>query len=126
MQPLLPLRSPLPLPPSLCVSRNHFNLEWIGERRIKNAVMVLEWIPSVSKLRPLPCVTRMSEPQQARLLSALQLRDFDSTGFVRDNLREALRSAEDLEQINARQAEFEAVLVMAVAHAHEVASASVE
>ena len=38
----LPSRSPLSFPESLCVSRNHFNLDWTGDRRLKNAVMVLE------------------------------------------------------------------------------------
>eukprot|EP00966_Prymnesium_polylepis_P218258 5051747-Prymnesium_polylepis.1 len=30
-------RAPLPFPPYLHMSRNHFNLEWTGERRLKNA-----------------------------------------------------------------------------------------
>jgi hypothetical protein len=81
------------------MSRNHFNLEWVGERRLKNAVMVLEWVPSVSQLAPLP--TRndsMSDAQKARLQSALRLLDLDCSGsFDRAELREVLRSAEDLQ-----------------------------
>ena len=137
-------RAPLPFPSYLAMSRNHFNLDWNGERRLKNAVMVrapshsdrvrsksighaiaiayrsctvcecdfaltlwpahdcaqvLEWVPSVKGLRPLPtAAATMTEAQQARLHSALRLLDFDSSGsYERDELREALRSAEDLQ-----------------------------
>ena len=96
-------RAPLPLPPYLHLSRNHFNLEWTGERRLKNAVMVLEWVPSVAKIAPLPTgAVAMTEAQKARLASALKLLDVDSTGlYERSALREALRSAEDLQLSDA-------------------------
>ena len=92
-------RTPLPLPRYLQCSRNYFNLEWTGERRLKNAVMVLEWVPSVEKLASLPTGNAaMSAAQRARLASALKLLDFDSSGsYERGQLREALRSAEDLQ-----------------------------
>ena len=35
-------RSPLPFPEFVCVSRNHFDLALLGERRLKNAVMALD------------------------------------------------------------------------------------
>ena len=72
----LAARSALPLPDYLCVSRNHFDLEWTGERRLKNAVMVLEWIPDTSRLRTLPSKTgALSPAQEARLRKALSLLD---------------------------------------------------
>ena len=96
-------RTPLPFPGYLQMSRNHFSLDWAGERRLKNAVMVLEWVPSVPKLAALPTsATSMSAAQQERIDSALRLLDFDSSGsFERAELREALRSAEDLQLTEA-------------------------
>jgi hypothetical protein len=87
----------------LCVSRNHHNLEWVGERRLKNAVMLLEWIPSVSKLQPLPSkASSLSDAQERRLRNALALLNLDSSGtFNAHDLREALRSAEDLQLTDA-------------------------
>ena len=95
----LAARSPLPLPEYLCVSRNHFNLEWTGERRLKNAVMVLEWVPSAAAVaRAAPRRAELTPPQQERLRKALALLDLDGSGsFDRAGLREALRSAEDLQ-----------------------------
>ena len=44
-------------------------------------MMVLEWIPDVAKLSPLPTgAVAMTEAQQSRLASALRLLDFDSSG----------------------------------------------
>ena len=66
-------RTPLPFPQYLQVSRNYFNLGWVGDRRLKNAVMVLEWVPSTKQLSPLPTgAAEMSEAQQARLHAALR------------------------------------------------------
>ena len=43
--------------------------------------MVLEWVPDVAKLSPLPTgAVAMTEAQQSRLASALRLLDFDSSG----------------------------------------------
>ena len=44
-------------------------------------MMVLEWIPDVAKLSPLPTgAVAMTDAQQSRLASALRLLDFDSSG----------------------------------------------
>jgi len=37
---------PLPFPPALHLSRNYFNPDWSGLRRLKNVVCLLEWCPS--------------------------------------------------------------------------------
>ena len=69
-------RQPLPFPPCVSLSRNHFNLDWSGERRLKNAVMALEYVPSVAALRRVPpSVQPLSETQRARLDDALRLLD---------------------------------------------------
>ena len=56
--PFYPLRDfklrhqePLDFPPSLKLSRNYFNPEWRGLRRVKNVIMVLEFAPSVKEVR---------------------------------------------------------------------------
>jgi hypothetical protein len=41
----------LSFPSSLLVSRNFFNLDWAGLRRIKNVVMLLEYTPSLREMR---------------------------------------------------------------------------
>eukprot|EP00965_Chrysotila_dentata_P066841 2212628-Pleurochrysis_carterae.AAC.1 len=94
----LPSRSALPFPPYLHISRNHFNLDWLGERRLKNAVMVLEWTPSAAAVAAAPAETSsLTEEQRQRLHKALVLLDVTSAGgFARSELREALRCAEDL------------------------------
>lgn len=83
-------RSPMPFPDYLCVSRNHHNLDWVGERRLKNAVMLLEWVPSVAALRALPSrASTLSEAQERRLRNALALLDLGGKGRLsRLELRE--------------------------------------
>ena len=91
-------RSPLPFPEYLAVSRNHFNKEWVGERRIKNAVMVLEWVPDVTALAPSTChaaAGTLSDAQDERLRSALELLDTRATRtFDRRALRQVIVAAE--------------------------------
>eukprot|EP00457_Paulinella_chromatophora_P000666 gb/GEZN01000666.1/.p1 GENE.gb/GEZN01000666.1/~~gb/GEZN01000666.1/.p1 ORF type:complete len:1255 (+),score=253.94 gb/GEZN01000666.1/:412-3765(+) len=47
----LPFLEPLKVPQYLYLSRNYFNPNWKGLRRIKNVVMVLEWAPNATQLR---------------------------------------------------------------------------
>lgn len=78
-------RSSLPFPQYLCVSRNHFDPAWDGERRLKNVVMVLEWmLPSASKLH---CASSreldsLNQDQRNHLFRALQLLDVGRNGSV--------------------------------------------
>ena len=89
-------RAPLPFPSCLSVSRNHFNLDWVGERRLKNAVMVLEYVPSVARLRRLPPeVPALDAEQSERVDAALSLLSLRPNGrFARRELAQALRAAE--------------------------------
>lgn len=68
-------QEPLPFPTSLKVSRNYFNPNWTGLRRVKNVVMVLEWTPSESAVSVVP-------PEQVRalnLLDATQTKAFEKS-----------------------------------------------
>jgi len=89
-------RAPLPFPGCLAVSRNHFNLDWVGERRLKNAVCVLEWVPSMGQLeRVAPSRATLSAAQQTRLDDALALLDLRGDGrYGHDELVQVLRAAE--------------------------------
>jgi hypothetical protein len=66
--------------------------------------MVLDWVPDATKRRTLPSATgSLSEAQEGRLQKALSLLDLQSRGssagslrFGPHELREALKSAEDL------------------------------
>ena len=43
-------RKPLQLPGYLATSMNYFNPKWTGERRLKNVVCVLEYVPKKEEL----------------------------------------------------------------------------
>ena len=51
-------RRPIDLPPDLLLSCNYFNPYWTGNRRIKNSIMTMEWIPQEDELRILRTPTR--------------------------------------------------------------------
>ena len=44
-------RSPIQMPGYLALSNNYFDKRWSGARRLKNVVMVLDWVPDMSALR---------------------------------------------------------------------------
>ena len=88
-------KSPLTFPPYLAVSRNHFNLEWRGERRLKNAVMVLEWCPS-SRPSKSSRHAWLSRGAQRSGSQGLNLLDVDGSGDLsRQELIATLHSADD-------------------------------
>jgi len=91
-------RSSLPFPQYLHMSRNYFDLNWVGERRLKNVVCALDWVPSARALAPAPPrAAELSTAQATKLRNALRLLDTDGTGvFEASEVCEALRSAEDI------------------------------
>ena len=67
---------PITFPSYTMLSENYFNPGWAGDRRLKNVVMVLEWIPSVSKLALLTNMSKsMTDVQQALFKRAFQYFD---------------------------------------------------
>jgi len=46
-------QEPIAFPSFMYYSRNYFNPQWHGLRRVKNVVMVLEWTPNLSKVHGL-------------------------------------------------------------------------
>ena len=61
--------------PQLGVSRNFFDREWEGDRRLKNVSMLLEFVPSRGKLepRPTPALSSLSSEQRGSLTSTVYL-----------------------------------------------------
>lgn len=89
-------RAPLPFAPCLAISRNHFNPAWAGERRLKNAVCVLEYVPDVGALqRRSPDEAALTSEQEQRLDDALTLLDLKGErSYGRYELTQLLRAAE--------------------------------
>ena len=72
----------LSYPSFVMASSNYFNREWVGLRRLKNVVMILEWVPSLKRVKPFiqdadaACDPKLSESQQQNLEKAYQLLSF--------------------------------------------------
>eukprot|EP01004_Peranema_trichophorum_P010139 NODE_88_length_3867_cov_76.307425_g71_i1.p1 GENE.NODE_88_length_3867_cov_76.307425_g71_i1~~NODE_88_length_3867_cov_76.307425_g71_i1.p1 ORF type:complete len:1257 (-),score=366.66 NODE_88_length_3867_cov_76.307425_g71_i1:96-3656(-) len=47
----LHMRKPISFPDSMYISDNYFDKRWSGDRRLKNVVCILEWVPRQSNLR---------------------------------------------------------------------------
>ena len=96
-------RNPLPFSEDLHISVNHYDPKWVGDRRLKNACVVLELIPELAKLCPkIPKATILSDASNARLQKALKLMDVDNSGsFEIPELIEVLKSAEDIDLTEA-------------------------
>eukprot|EP01087_Luapelamoeba_hula_P004848 TRINITY_DN1482_c0_g1_i1.p1 TRINITY_DN1482_c0_g1~~TRINITY_DN1482_c0_g1_i1.p1 ORF type:complete len:4317 (-),score=602.49 TRINITY_DN1482_c0_g1_i1:51-13001(-) len=91
-------RPPLAFEDYLLVSNNYFNKEWSGARRIKNVVMVLEWIPSTSslKLKPARPSDAVNTTQEVALRKAFSLFDQDNNGHLNEHdMTQVIRSAID-------------------------------
>jgi hypothetical protein len=88
-------RKPLSFPDYCLVSNNYFDCRWSGARRIKNVVMVLDWVPELDALAPIcRSLEPVSSEQQARLDLALKLLDLDREGsYSLSQLRQVLKSA---------------------------------
>ena len=56
-------RNPLAFPRHLAISSNYFNSKWTGERRLKNVVAVLEYVPDQSRIQRINSAEELSEIQ---------------------------------------------------------------
>ena len=89
-------RTSLAFPEYLSVSRNHYNKDWLGDRRCKNAIIVMEWCPSMSGLLPLQSARALTQVQSERMHKALQLFDVRGDGrFDAESLQVILSSFGD-------------------------------
>ena len=94
-------RAALPFPEYCALSTNRFDRTWVGARRLKNATIVLEWLPSTARLDDAGAARRDAAPtpdalsadQDARLARALALLDTGAAAgrFDRAAVRESRR-----------------------------------
>lgn len=98
----------LGFPRQLLLSRNYFRRSWMGLRRLKNVVVVLEWAPhgALAKLRPRDEREReneLSEAQQASLNKAHRLfaGGRGATNLSRESLRDAVDVVEDVGRVRS-------------------------
>jgi hypothetical protein len=66
-------RQPIQFPDSMLVSTNYFDKRWSGQRRVKNVIMSLDWVPQRTKLAPRanPEAHAPTETSEVRTLKAL-------------------------------------------------------
>jgi hypothetical protein len=78
-------RSPLSFPDYLYCSSNYFNPSWSGARRIKNVVMIMDWVPEPSQLS---LTSTSCEPlslsETTALDTAISLFGSSGSGMVND------------------------------------------
>ncbi|CAM9255641.1 unnamed protein product [Laminaria digitata] len=87
----------LVFPEAMHISRNHYKKAWSLKtfRRIKNIIVLMDWVPNVTALKPQPTPPgRHVSPEQDRLLkNAFSLLDFDGDGKLgEDEFRTLLRA----------------------------------
>ena len=71
--------APLAFPPYCLVSKNHYNSAWSlkTHRRLKNVMVMLEWIPAEGDLALMMEELPLSQSQQQMLAKAFKLLDAD-------------------------------------------------
>jgi Ca2+-binding EF-hand superfamily protein len=99
-------RRPLYFPEYCLVSNNYFDCRWSGARRIKNVVVVLDWVPDSAELHSVKRVLDLlSESQRQALDAAFDLLDLDHQGsYSLPQLQQLLRSAMHLNLSDAEAA----------------------
>ncbi|CAM9541095.1 unnamed protein product [Sphacelaria rigidula] len=86
----------LVFPEAMHVSRNHYKQSWSLKtfRRIKNIIVLMDWVPDVTALKPSlpPPGRQVSQQQDSLLKNAFSLIDFDGDGKLgEDEFRALLR-----------------------------------
>ena len=66
-------RKPLNLPSYVKFSQNYFNPKWSGERRLKNVVMLMEWVPALTQRSLIPKVETLTPAQDEAVERAIEL-----------------------------------------------------
>jgi len=90
-------RKPLSFAEYLLVSNNYFDRRWSGARRIKNCVVALDWIPSLSELSERQVEGRkLSDEQEVALNKAFLFFDANNSGDIdKDEMAQIIRSVVD-------------------------------
>lgn len=76
-------RSPISFPEYIYCSNNYFNPMWSGARRIKNVVMVMDWLPDPSRVSPsATSFEPLGEAAAEALEKAISLYDTSGRGVI--------------------------------------------
>jgi len=95
---------PIKFPSSLMISENYFHRVWCltAHRRLKNVIVIMEWIPSAAQLRTVippdiePGFNRaVTSDQEKRLQRAFEMFNSSRTGsFTISELRDVLKAVD--------------------------------
>ena len=66
-------RQALKLPSYVKFSQNYFNPKWSGERRLKNVVMLMEWVPALAQRSLIPKDETLTPQQDEAVERAIEL-----------------------------------------------------
>jgi hypothetical protein len=111
----------LQFPDDLQISRNYYNPDWTGLRRPKNVIMVLEWVPIMSRLALVTSdsQTELSPAQEAALQKAfwfLSGISGSAQSIAHDDVIWALRAASDAVSNTAPETELLTRVLAAFGH----------
>jgi len=97
-------RRALAFPDRMSLSSNFFNPTWSGLRRIKNCIMVMEWVPNTENLKTFETKrsSSLTEEQSISMKKAFSLLKFDprdenTKGLTRHDLRFAVRAVANVD-----------------------------
>ena len=77
-------RKPLNFPKHLSLSSNYFNPRWTGERRLKNIICVLEYVPDTRIVERVSSIESLSEIEHDDFLAEMPSAATDPRRAVRD------------------------------------------
>lgn len=77
-------RNPLNFPRHLSLSSNYFNPRWTGERRLKNVVCVLEYVPDATTVERVSSLESLSEIEHDDFVTELPSASVDPRKAVRE------------------------------------------
>eukprot|EP00966_Prymnesium_polylepis_P216310 5007455-Prymnesium_polylepis.1 len=78
----------------MAISRNYFNNTLCGDRRMKNAVIAIEWVPNCSEIGGAAWIAEPNDLQSSRLQKSLDLLRGQAGSFGVAELRAAVRAAD--------------------------------
>jgi len=98
---------PVKFPGYILVSDNYFNRQWGGDRRIKNVVMTLEWVPNPQEVKQYPPrESKIPQSWDTAFQTAFNMFDQDNSGTLEPSeVSELVRAATDVRPSEAELAD---------------------
>eukprot|EP00301_Raphidiophrys_heterophryoidea_P026236 c9007_g1_i1.p1 GENE.c9007_g1_i1~~c9007_g1_i1.p1 ORF type:complete len:1470 (+),score=397.75 c9007_g1_i1:657-4412(+) len=89
---------PLSFPSFILLSQNHYRQKWLDSfRRLKNVVVILDWVPNRSLLRESSEPRELTQAQEAKLATAFKMFDVDKNGTMSKNEMVEMLKAVDVD-----------------------------